>query len=679
MNNTPPLIPPPYRIGVEVGGTFTDLVWADGTGTVRTGKTPSTPHSIQDAVLELIAGTGLPVSEVEQITHGSTIATNALIMRKGAQAGLLTTRGFRDTVILGRCERNGNVYNMQYRGTVPPIRRHMILEVPERIDSRGGVLEPIDIEAAWAQVEILLSRGVSGIAICLLNAYANPEHEIALARLIRERAPQVAVSASHEVSPEFREYERSVTTLVNAFVGPIVENYVGKLDGALRDSGYSGVLRIMQSNGGVMPADAAGRNAVRMMLSGPAAGVCAATWYAQRNGISDILTLDMGGTSTDVAIAPGLVPSIVAELVVDNLPLRTISIDMATIGAGGGSIAHVDRGGFLSVGPESAGSTPGPACYGKGGKRPAVADAQMVSGLLRPTDFFGGKMVLDLEAARTTIASLQEQGLAGSVEVLADSILRMANSNMAGAVRQISTTRGIDPRNFTIVAYGGGGPLHAAMVAEEIGVKQVLIPWSPGLTSAFGLLIADTRIDAVESRLHQLDETSLDAARLSELGTLAREIAATNGLAEGEYEVAFGLDIRYVAQAFELTIWVGDEVVDAASLRNRFEEAHRLRYGYVRPNLGCEVVAYRLRLTQAAKLSINTPFEHLPDAPREQIDVVLGGEQRRALMMPRAALALGESVDGPAILTEPTSTTVVPYGWQAECLPTGDLMLRDRK
>lgn len=679
MNSTPPMVPAPYRIGVEVGGTFTDLVWADGNGTVRTGKTPSTPHSIQDAVLDLIRGTGLPVGEVEQITHGSTIATNALIMRKGAQAGLLTTKGFRDTVILGRCERNGNVYNMQYRATQPPIRRNMILEIDERMDPDGNVLAPVDLEAAWAQVEILLGLGVRGIAICLLHAYANPEHEIALATMIRARAPHVAVSASHEVSPEFREYERSVTTLVNAFVGPIVENYVDQLDHELRNDGYAGVLRIMQSNGGVMPADAAGRNAVRMMLSGPAAGVRAATWYAQRNGVSDILTLDMGGTSTDVAIAPGLVPGIVSELVVDDLPLRTISVDMATIGAGGGSIAHIDRGGFLSVGPESAGSSPGPACYGKGGVRPAVADAQMVAGLLRPADFFDGKMVLDMDRARAAIATLQEQGLSGSVEELADSILRMANSNMAGAVRQISTARGIDPRSFTIVAYGGGGPLHAAMVAEDIGVKQVLIPWSPGLASAFGLLIADTRIDAVESALHELGETSLDQKRLEQLLSRTKEIAEANGLAEGDYEVSFGVDIRYLAQAFELTVWTGMGTQDATGLRAMFEELHQQRYGYIRPKLACEVVAYRLRLTQKNQMEIKTPFSQVADAPRQEIDVVLAGVARKAALLPRASLAPGETVDGPAILAEPTSTTVVPHGWQAECLPTGDLMLRDRK
>lgn len=255
----------------------------------------------------------------------------------------------------------------------------------------------------------------------------------------------------------------------------------------------------------------------------------------------------------------------------------------------------------------------------------------------------------------------------------------MANSNMASAVRQISTARGIDPRNYAIVAYGGGGPLRAAMVAEDIGVRQVLIPWHPGLTSAFDLLIADTRIDAVESRLHILDETSLDATRLSELTVLTRDIAKANGLVEGDYNVSFGLDIRYVAQAFELTVWTGNDAVDATCLRAMFEELHQQRYGYVRPKLGCEVVSYRLRLTQTAKIDIKTPIMHLPNSSRQEIDVVLGGVQRKARLVPRAALAPGESIDGPSILTEPTSTTVVPYGWQAECLPTGDLMLRDRK
>ncbi|MCO5093143.1 hydantoinase/oxoprolinase family protein [Bosea sp. (in: a-proteobacteria)] len=668
---------PPYRIGVEVGGTFTDLVWADASGAVHTGKTPSTPHAIQEAVLALIASTGLPLEAVAQVTHGSTVATNALIMRKGATVGLLTTRGFRDIVILGRCERNHDVYDMQYRATVAPIRRHMIREVTERIDARGAVLQPIDLEAAWREVETFLAQGVTGIAICLVNAYANPEHEAALAEMIRRRAPHVSISASSTVSPEFREYERSVTTLANAFVGPLVEHYVRLLDEGIRRDGYRGTLEIMQSNGGVMPAAAAGQNAVRMMLSGPAAGVCGAAWFARRNGIRDILTLDMGGTSTDVAIAPDLVPGMVTELTVDGLPLRTTSVDMATIGAGGGSIAHVDRGGFLAVGPESAGSSPGPACYGRGGTRPTVADAQMVAGLLRPSDFFGGKMVLDADKARAAVARLQAQGLSGSVEDIADAILRTTNANMAGAVRQVSTARGIDPRGFTLVAYGGGGPLHAAMVAQEIEIRQVLVPWSPGLVSAFGLLVAETKIDTVESALHPLCDTSLDAARVAKLIDKARDTAAANHLDDEDCEIAIGLDMRYSGQAFEITLWTDTAARDAAALRQLFESAHRQRYGYVRQKLDCEVVAYRLRISRKARDAIVTPLDHDAQATARKVEIALGGSHHHATLLPRAALAVGGRLPGPAILTEPTSTTVVPAGWEAECLPTGDLLLRD--
>lgn len=670
---------PPFRIGVEVGGTFTDLVWADASGIVRTGKTPSTPHAVEEAVLSLIRATGLPLSRVSQITHGSTVATNALIMRKGASVGLLTTRGFRDIVILGRCERNHNVYDMQYRATVPPIRRHMIREVSERIGADGAVLAPIELEQAWREVEALLEQGVTGIAICLLNSYANPTHEIALAEMIRQRAPRISVSVSSTVSPEFREYERSVTTLANAFVGPLVEHYVRLLDEGVRASGYDGTLNIMQSNGGIMPASAAGQNAVRMMLSGPAAGVCAATWFASRNGFRDILTLDMGGTSTDVAIALDLVPGMVTELTVDGLPLRTTSVDMATIGAGGGSIAHIDLGGLLAVGPESAGSYPGPACYGRGGTRPTVADAQMVAGLLRPSDFFDGRMMLDIEKARQAIAGLRAHGLQGSIEDIADAILRTTNATMAGAVRQVSTARGIDPRGFTLVAYGGGGPLHAAMVAEEIGIRQVLVPWSPGLASAFGLLVAETKIDAVESDLHPLADSSLDATRLRGLIDKARQSAIGNNLADADYDISIGLDMRYAGQAFEITVWTEPTPSDAATLRQLFEAAHMQRFGYQRPRLHCEVVAYRLRISRKAGDAVATPVEHDAHAESRKVEIALNGRRHQAVLLPRAALAIGQRLAGPAILTEPTSTSVVPEGWDAERLPSGDLLLRDVK
>jgi N-methylhydantoinase A len=661
------------RVGVEIGGTFTDLVWADSNGQLHTGKTPSTPEAIHQAVLQVIGEAKVPLADVAQITHGSTVATNALIMRRGARAGLITTAGFRDVLMIGRADRDHDIYSMQYRHPDPPIRRGMIREVPERIMPDGTVLLPIDLDEAWRQVEALLDQGVEGIAICLIHAYRNPVHEQALKRLILARAPHVAVSASHEISPEFREYERSVTTVVNAFVGPVVGRYIEKLNTGLAEGGYRGILQIMQSNGGTMPASVARTNAVRMLLSGPAAGVRAAMWFARRNGIMDAITLDMGGTSTDVAIAPGLVPNMVPELKIDGMPVRTASIDIATIGAGGGSIAAVDKGGFLAVGPESAGALPGPACYDRGGERPTVTDAQIVAGLLRPKRFFGGKMILRADKAEAALDALM---LPGGAVPAADAVLRIVNSNMASAVRLVSTRRGIDPRDFTLVAFGGGGPLHAAMVADELGVTRVLVPWAPGLSSAFGLLIADTLIDVAQSDIQVLSDSSLDVARIAQLRSRAAEAALQNGLPDDGYDVAIGMDMRYAGQAFELTIWSDGRPASAVGLRELFEAEHRKCYGYARAKLGVEIVGYRVRVIRENGGVPATPLPSGEGPEPERVSITIGGEEHSALLVAREYLRVGTHLKGPAVVEEATSTGFVPSGWQAEVLPTGDLMLQ---
>lgn len=664
------------RVGVEIGGTFTDLVWCDGEGRLRTAKTPSTPNAIHEAVLTVIGDAGIPLSDVDGFTHGSTVATNALITRRGASVGLLTTAGFRDVVIVGRGDRDHGIYDMQYRRNPPPIRRGMIGEVPERMDADGNLIAPLDLAAAWREVEALLEKGAEAIAISFLHAYRNPSHEQAVAQMIRDRAPHIAVSASHEVSPEFREYERTTTTVANAYLEPVVESYLARLDRSLKKLGYRGVLNIMQSNGGVMPTEAAGANAVRMLMSGPAAGVRAALWFADRNGIQDIITLDMGGTSTDVAMAPGLVPRVVPELKIDGLPLRTASIDMTTIGAGGGSIARIDEGGFLAVGPESAGSQPGPVCHGRGGEAPTVTDAQVVAGLLQPDQFFSGRINLSRAAAEEALAPLD----AGhDARKAADAVLRLVNSNMAAAVRLVSTSRGIDPRDFTLVAYGGGGPLHAAMVAESLGMERVLVPWSPGLASAFGLLIAETLIDATQSDRHTLDETSLDDARLRQLLELADTLAEQHGICSLDRHTVIGLDMRYAGQAFELTIWLDAETAAADTLRRLFEEEHRNHYGYARGGLNVEVVSYRVRVTAPSDTRISTPVPQGVDGGPGQAEILIDGRTGTASVLPREALATGAMLNGPAILTEPTSTTVVPQDWEVECLPTGDLMLRNSR
>ncbi|MBV7483824.1 hydantoinase/oxoprolinase family protein [Bordetella sp. BOR01] len=663
------------KVGVEIGGTFTDLVWLQKDGTVVTGKVPSTPSAIHQAVIDAVRAADVTLPRISEFAHGSTVATNALLTRRGACTGLLATTGFRDIIEIGTHDRVGNIYTAFYHKPRVPIPRRLVREIPERIGADGSVLQPLDEDAAWREVQALIDDGADSIAICLLNAYRNPAHERRLAALIHERAPHVHVSASHQVSPEFREYERTVTTAVNAYVGPVVKGYVDKLEAGLRDDGYRGALRLMQSNGGIMPASAAAANAVRMLLSGPAAGVRAAIWYAQRNDLRDIITLDMGGTSTDVAVAPGLQARIVPELFVDDLPIRTTAVDMATVGAGGGSIASVDQGGFLNVGPASAGAVPGPACYDRGGMLPTVTDAQVIAGILRPQRFFGGRMALRTDLARQALQSLN---LPDDVHGAADAVLRMVNSNMAAAVRLVSTARGIDPRDFTLVAYGGGGPVHGAMVADQVGMRRVLVPWAPGIGSAFGLLVADLIVDVVKARVEPLTDASFDTKARQQMQQICEEHAAALEIPAGSYEIEMGLDLRYAGQGFELTVWRQGTDCTAQGLREAFEQLHRQQYGYARQALAVQVVNMRGRVVQRNRTELKTPLAASSGAKPEIQAVMLDGRRLGVTFLPRTDLRPAESIAGPAVLEEATSTVFVPDGWHCTCLPTGDLLLEKK-
>jgi N-methylhydantoinase A len=661
------------RVGVEIGGTFTDLVWQQADGALKTCKVPSTPAAIHEAVIDALAEADVDLAAVRHIVHGTTVATNALLTRSGAAAGLITTRGFRDVIEIGTHDRAGNVYQLLYRKPRAPIPRRLIREVEERVNAAGKVLQPIDVELGWHAAEALIREGVRSIAICFLHAYVNPAHEKALASLIRARAPDVSVTASSEISPEFREYERTMTTAVNAFVSPVVDRYVRHLNKRLAHDGYAGVLQIMQSNGGIMPGAAAGRHAVRMLLSGPAAGVRGAVWFARRNGIEDIITIDMGGTSTDVSVAPKLEPRMISELVVDDLPIRAPAVDMVTVGAGGGSIARIDTGGFLAVGPQSAGAVPGPACYGRGGEHATVTDAQVIAGILRPSRFFGGRMPLRVDLAEAALARV---GLAGSDREAADAVLRTVNNNMASAVRLVSTARGIDPRDYVLVAYGGGGPLHGAMVTEEIGIRRVLVPWSPGLTSAFGLLVADLVIDFVRTRIHALSDETLGDKSVACLRAECERAAVEHGLDSGAYRVEFGVDLRYAGQAYELTVWAGGTTASGAALRAAFHDLHRRRYGYAREALRVEAVNYRGRIVEKVASDLAPSPPAAPGTPvLEEGPIHLNGRALAARFAAREALPVGFKLAGPAVIEEPTATTVVPSGWECEVLPSGDLML----
>lgn len=663
------------RVGIEIGGTFTDLVWRRTDGSLGTHKVLSTPDALQQGVMQALDEAGVILPSVGHLVHGSTVATNALLTRNGAPTGLLTTEGFRDLLEIGRQDRVGNIYELFHRKPTPPVPRRLVREVRERMLPDGTVRVPLDTEAAWRAARELLDAGVTSLAICLLHSYRNPAHERLLVSVLHERAPELYLAASYEVTPEFREYERAMTTAINAFVGPIVAGYVQALVARLSERRFAGALQVMQSNGGILPAPAAGRNAVRTLLSGPAAGVRGAVWFARRVGVKNAITLDMGGTSTDVCLAPDLTPATVTESNVDGLPIRIPALDIVTIGAGGGSIASIDPGGFLQVGPQSAGARPGPACYGRGGANPTVTDAQLVAGILRPEHFLGGRMRLDPDRAA---AALGRVALAAPLVQAADAVLRMANSNIAAAVRLVSTARGMDPRDYTLVAYGGAGPIHAALVVEDLQIDRVLVPWCPGLVSAFGLLVADLAVDLVHARIHVVDDDTLSAETVVRLRREALAAAAAAGLAPDRCETSIAIDARYPGQAFELTVTLDRLPATAATIRETFGAAHRRRYGYAHPDRPVELVNYRIRVTEASHGDVRAG-ESVPGPARiEEGEITLGGRSLRAGFAARRTLPVGYRLRGPAVIEEETATTLVPPGWAARVLEGGDLMLERR-
>lgn len=661
------------RVGVEIGGTFTDLVWRRTDGFLVTHKVLSTPDALQQGVIQALGEAGCDLPAVSHVVHGSTVATNALLTRSGAPTGLLVTEGFRDILEIGRQDRTGNIYELFYRKPASPVARRHVREIPERILADGSVRLPVNVETAWGQAQELLRAGVTSLAICFLHSYRNPQHERAVASILRERAPDIYVSASHEISPELREYERAMTTAINAFVGLVVSRYVEALIAMLAERRFAGVLQVMQSNGGIVPATAAGANAVRTLFSGPAAGVRGAVWFGRRAGVKDAITLDMGGTSTDVCPTPDLTPATVGESSIDGLPVRIPALDIVTVGAGGGSIAAIDPGGFLQVGPHSAGARPGPACYGRGGTDPTVTDAQVVAGILRPEHFLGGRMRLHPERA---VAALGRAAQGATIAQAADSVLRMANSNIGAAVRLVSTARGIDPRNYVVVAYGGAGPVHAALVAEELEIRRVLVPWSPGLISAFGLLVADLAVDLVHTRIHQVDDESLGPTTVERLRRQALDAATARGLAPQRCTVSISVDARYAGQAFELSVPVDRLPATAAEIRDAFGTAHQRRYGYAHSERPAEIVNYRVRVTEANPGDVIPPAPDCDGPPRvEEGTITLGGKSLRALFAERRTLPVGHRLTGPAVIEEATATTLVPPGWSATVLEAGDLML----
>jgi N-methylhydantoinase A len=658
------------RVGIEVGGTFTDLIEIRD-GVARVAKVPSTPQKPDVGAIDAIDAANIDLTSVSDLVHGSTVATNAVLERKGGRVCVFVTKGTRDLFALQRHDRRA-IYDLHYAKPQPIASRQDICEIDERLAPDGAVVRAIDDAAIDADVARFIGSGrFDAVAVCLLHSYVNPDHERRLADAVRRYAPDLPVTCSCDVSREFREYERASTTALAAFVQPVIEGYLRRFTQTLKARGFVGRFSIMQSNGGRMPAGAMSKNAISALFSGPAAGVIGALGLAGRSGFDDIITLDMGGTSTDVSLIAAGAPNLAPQTEIDGLPVRTPVIDIVTVGAGGGSIAWMDDGGLLRVGPQSAGAHPGPACYLRGGTDPTVTDAHLVRGTLQAKSFLGGTMEVDPEAAATSMEHLSGI-IAISVEELADSVIRIAESNIVRAIQQVSTERGHDPRDFALVPFGGAGPLHAARVAEELGIGTVVVPTNAGVLSAAGLLMSDYvhyRAQTERTRLEPGAVTTI-VSRLSNLRQQATDYLRSAGVME-DLSFQHILEMRYVGQAFEVSVTLEDDLSDLTieAISQAFGAAHHRVFEFSKPPEDpVEIVSFRIGATAAANAF--PTYQDAPpsigdaDAGPKYIDIIETGERTRCRLLDRQAI--GDAfISGPLLVEDGTSTIYVPPGWQA--------------
>ena len=667
------------RVGVEVGGTFTDLVAIDG-DRIRIGKVPSTPASPDEGALAAIESAGIDLTAVTDLVHGSTVATNAILERKGTPIAVVVTRGFRDILLLQRHNRK-RIYDLFYAKPAPVASRADTFEVAERIGSDGGVMEPLDETAAADAIDRLCADDRYGaVAICLLNAYANDAHERRVAALIKSRRPDLPVTCSADVTREFREYERASTTALAAYVQPVIERYLGRFARSLEARGFAGRFSVMQSNGGRLPAAGMADNAITALFSGPAAGVTGAVRQAGQSGFSDVITFDMGGTSTDVCLVSDGTPALAAETEVDGLPVRTPVLDIVSVGAGGGSIVWVDDGGLLRVGPRSAGADPGPACYGRGGEAPTVTDAHLIRGTIQAEAFLGGRMKVDAEASRRAFDALSER-LGMDVRALADSAVRVADASIVRAIQLVSTERGRDPRDYVLVPFGGAGPLHAVRVAEDLGIHTVCVPPNAGVLSAYGLLAADYVQYDTWTRRVAVDDAAPATVRavLSEMEAALARAFARLAIA-GDLRHRYWLDMRFVGQAFEVPVPLAADdlpALTAADLLERFRAAHHQVFEFGDSGTErAEIVSFRVG---AAASSGHVPsLAESGEAPAAEAAVTIfeRGQVQACALLTRRALGAGAPRRGPLLVDDATATIYVPAGWSAERDRHDNLVLR---
>ncbi len=667
------------RVGVEVGGTFTDLVAFDG-GEITVTKVPSTPHSPDEGAFAAIQQAGIALDGVVDLAHGSTVATNAVLERKGAKVAFVTTRGFRDIPLLQRHDRR-RIFDLRYEKPRPVVARRDCFEVTERVLADGSVLAQLSEREVKDDLIPAIERGgYQAVAICLLNAYANPAHEAALATLIENRLPEVDVTRSSDIARVFREYERSSTTTLSAYVQAVINRYLGRFEDRLAAAGFRGHFTVMQSNGGRLPAAGMRRSAITALFSGPAAGVVGATRQAGRSGLTDLITFDMGGTSTDVCLVEGGQPTLTTETEIDGLPVQTPVLDIVTVGGGGGSIAWVDGGGMLRVGPQSAGADPGPACYGFGGREPTVTDAQVIRGAVRPEAFLGGRMAIHPEKSREAYGPLAAH-FGMSTDEAAESVVKLVNANIVRAIQLVTTERGRDPRDYALVPFGGAGPLHAAAIAAELGIETIAVPPNAGVISAYGLLASDYIKFASVTRKMPIEEGPETGQRIfRELRQdLAREFEEM-GLGGNGLTFTYTADMRFVGQAFELAVDFPAgriDQLDRADFLDGFEAAHqRVFYHGIGADRPAEIVSLRVGaaypVAEMPELR-NTASRAHPPATHPIFD---GGRWVDCRHLASDGLETGAVLSGPVIVEGSTATTFLPEGWEAGLDSASNFIMR---
>lgn len=672
----------PWIVGCDTGGTFTDLVALSDTGEFKVAKVPSTPPRFDRAVLEGVRELGIPISDITRLFHGTTVTTNAVITKQGAPSALITTDGFRDILEIRRANR-GELYDITWDPPAPLIPRRHRLEVTERVDYAGNVVTPLDEESVRAAALKVQARGLQSVAVCLINAYMNPSHEQRVRELLLEQIPDLNISLSTDILPEPPEFERTATTVANAYTAPILARYMDRLSASLAEEGYGqDIVLVMHNGGGTMTTDYAKGHAVKTLNSGPAAGVMAGAAIADAAGRRDAVCIDMGGTTCEFAVIHDGTPQLTTSFDLEwGMPIRFPSIDVISIGAGGGSIGWLDQAGKPRNGPQSAGAQPGPACYGKGGGEPTNTDAHLVLGRLSNDQFLDGRMELDAELAATAITDKLAQPLGLSLEDAAEGMLRIANANMVAAIRLITVERGFDPREFSLIAFGGAGPLHAVDIARELDMPEVIVPAYPGVTSALGLLFVDPLDDfswAYVKRQDLLDVGELRSL-FSDISDRVLENLERQGVAREGVALERGVDLRYVGQLHSITVPLGEVTDDGfAGAVTAFHDEHMRQYRYAHPDMPVEISTLRVAargLRDKPDLAA-TRYRADGRGPSREREVHFADAGWISTpVVDRAALGSTGELAGPCVVEGLDATVVLPPGTSAQLSDTGDLVI----